>query len=161
VRLALQREKPLGEAMQRLGVQLPSADSGGTAASSTGTIAPPEPDLPPLETAGVAPTVATFPSPTATPTRLVGLQGAYAGQVFELGADLVTIGREVGNTIVLDGETTVSRRHAQLMRQNGELIVQDLGSTNGTFVNGQRISAPASLRAGDTVQFGTAVFKVE
>ncbi len=163
VRLALQKEKPLAEAMQKLGVELPTADAGSASASPTGvaTISPPQPDLPPLETAGVAPTAAPTVSASATPTRLVGLQGAYAGQVFDIGAELFTIGREVGNTIVLDRETTVSRRHAHLMRQDGELIVQDLGSTNGTFVNGQRISAPTPLRVGDTVQFGMASFRVE
>ena len=93
--------------------------------------------------------------------RLVGLQGAYAGQVFEINADLITIGREAGNDIVLEQEITVSRRHAQLIRQNGELMVQDLGSTNGTFVNGQRISGVTPLRVGDTVQFGMASFRVE
>ena len=163
VRLALQKEKPLAEAMQKLGVQLPTADAGGgaTAPAGSATVAPSQPDLPPLEAAGVAPTAAPTVSASATPTRLVGLQGAYAGQVFDIGAELLTIGREVGNTIVLDQEITVSRRHAQLTRQNGELVVQDLGSTNGTFVNGQRISAPTPLRVGDTVQFGMASFRVE
>ncbi len=164
VRLALQKEKPLTEAMQRLGVELPQVDTGGTPATAggTATVAPPEPDLPPLETAGVAPTAAPVATAiSAVPTRLVGLQGAYAGQVFDISADLITIGREAGNGIVLSEEITVSRRHAQLMRQNGELIVQDLGSTNGTFVNGQRISVPTPLHVGDTVQFGMATFRVE
>ncbi|MCS7066944.1 MAG: FHA domain-containing protein [Fimbriimonadales bacterium] len=163
VRLALQKEKPLAEAMQKLGVELPQVDTGGAAApAGAATTAPSAPDLPPLETAGVAPT-ATLPTATvsATPTRLVGLQGAYAGQVFDISADLITIGREAGNGIVLDGEITVSRRHAQLVRQNGELMVQDLGSTNGTYVNGQRISDLTPLRVGDTVQFGMASFRVE
>jgi hypothetical protein len=163
VRLALQKEKPLAEAMQKLGVELPAADSGGGTTAPVGStpVAPPQPDLPPLESAGIAPTATPTVSAGAAPTRLVGLQGAYAGQVFDIGAELITIGREVGNTIVLDQEATVSRRHAQLTRQNGELVVQDLGSTNGTFVNGQRISAPTPLRVGDTVQFGMASFRVE
>lgn len=164
VRLALQKEKPLTEAMQKLGVELPPVDTGGaTAAASPATsAAPPEPSLPPLETAGVAPTAAPVSTAVSVvPTRLVGLQGAYAGQVFDIDADLITIGREAGNAIVLDRESTVSRRHAQLVRQNGELMVQDLGSTNGTFVNGQRISGLTPLRVGDTVQFGTASFRVE
>ncbi len=159
IRLALRKEQPLADAMQRLGVQLPSVDTGTPSASATAT-APPEPDLPPLESAGIAPT-APAPTTSAVPTRLVGLQGAYAGQVFDISADLITIGRDAGNGIVLSNESTVSRRHAQLMRQNGELTVQDLGSTNGTFVNGIRISAPTPLRVGDTVQFGMATFRVE
>ena len=163
VRLALQKEKPLAAAMQKLGVELPTPDAGGTTTAPTGsaTAAPPQPDFPPLESAGIAPTATPTVAAGAAPTRLVGLQGAYAGQVFDIGAELITIGREAGNTIVLDQEITVSRRHAQLTRQNGELIVQDLGSTNGTFVNGQRISAPTPLRVGDTVQFGMASFRVE
>ncbi len=160
IRLALRKEQPLADAMQRLGVQLPSVDTGTPSASATATT-PPEPDLPPLESAGVAPTAPAPSATSAVPTRLVGLQGAYAGQVFDISADLITIGRDAGNGIVLSNESTVSRRHAQLMRQNGELTVQDLGSTNGTFVNGIRISAPTPLRVGDTVQFGMATFRVE
>jgi len=161
VRLVLQKEKPISEAMQRLGVELPTVDTGGKGTPTSASAPPAAPDLPPLETAGVAPTAAPAPTLSATPTRLVGLQGAYAGQVFELSADLITVGREASNGIVLNQENTVSRHHAQFMRQNGELLVQDLGSTNGTFVNGQRISAPTPLRVGDTVQFGTATFRVE
>jgi hypothetical protein len=63
VRLALQKEKPLAEAMQKLGVELPAADSGGGTTAPVGStpVAPPQPDLPPLESAGIA--------PTATPHR--------------------------------------------------------------------------------------------
>jgi pSer/pThr/pTyr-binding forkhead associated (FHA) protein len=91
----------------------------------------------------------------------VGTQGAYVGVSFSIEADLITVGREVGNGIVLDQDSTVSRRHAQFLKQGDTVFVEDLGSTNGTFVNGVRISAPTPVRPGDTVQFGACAFRVE
>ncbi len=162
VKLAKQKEQPLTEMMQKLGVELPANTASATAsASATTPSAPPQPDLPPLETAGVPPTTTVAPVATGTPTRIVGTQGAYVGVSFSIEADLITVGREVGNGIVLDQDSTVSRRHAQFLKQGDTVFVEDLGSTNGTFVNGVRISAPTPVRPGDTVQFGACAFKVE
>ena len=67
----------------------------------------------------------------------------------------VTIGstRSIGNDIVLDGGT-VSKRHARVVMRDDKLIVVDLQSTNGTFINGKRISAPQVLRDGDRLIIG-------
>lgn len=162
VKLAKQKEQPLTDMMQKLGVELPSnTASATTSASAAAPSAPPQPDLPPLDTAGVPPTATAAPVATGTPTRIVGTQGAYAGVSFSIEADLITVGREAGNGIVLDQDSTVSRRHAQFLKQGDTVFVEDLGSTNGTFVNGVRISAPTPVRPGDTVQFGACAFKVE
>lgn len=67
--------------------------------------------------------------------------------------DEITIGRLEGNTIRLT-ERNVSRRHARLLRQNGSVMVEDLGSYNGIRVNGEKIEGRAPLTDGDLVQIG-------
>ncbi len=161
VKLARQKEQPLAEAMQKLGVPIPDSQSGGGSASIASAAAPPAPPLPPLDSAGVAlmATATTFlPEPAR---RLVGTQGIYAGRSFDLQADLLTIGREPTNAIALVDDSAVSRRHAQIIRQGDQVEIEDLGSTNGTYVNGIRISSPTPLQTGDTVQIGSTVFRVE
>jgi hypothetical protein len=69
------------------------------------------------------------------------------------------MGRQSGNDVVVPDEQ-VSRRHAEIEERNGGLVVTDLGSSNGTFVNGTRISSSQTLMPGDTVQVGTTVLKV-
>ncbi|MBN1207567.1 MAG: FHA domain-containing protein [Myxococcaceae bacterium] len=65
----------------------------------------------------------------------------------------ITIGRQEGNTIRLT-ERNVSRRHARLLRQNGHVVVEDLGSSNGTRINGERISGQSAVKDGDLIQIG-------
>jgi hypothetical protein len=68
-----------------------------------------------------------------------------------------TIGREPACDMTLANET-VSRWHASLERSSGEWLLADLGSTNGTRLNGWRVTTPIPVRAGDMVSFGTATF---
>ncbi len=72
----------------------------------------------------------------------------------------VTVGRAPGCEVVLTGDSFVSQVHARLFRRNRDTFVEDLGSTNGTFVNGERIDAATRLRRGDRVQFGQTVAEV-
>src|SRR4051812_49041527 len=65
----------------------------------------------------------------------------------------ITIGRQDGNTIRLT-ERNVSRRHARLVRENGNLLIEDLGSYNGVRVNGEKISGPTRIKEGDLVEIG-------
>ncbi|MCP3057968.1 FHA domain-containing protein [Myxococcus sp. K38C18041901] len=67
--------------------------------------------------------------------------------------DEITIGRQEGNTIRLT-ERNVSRRHARLVRLNGHVVVEDLGSYNGTRINGERIAGQSPLNEGDLIQIG-------
>lgn len=71
-----------------------------------------------------------------------------------------TVGRE-NATLTFAGESSLSRRHAELVRTGGSVVVRDLGSTNGTWVNGVRIQAEHELNPGDTVQFGAIRFRYE
>jgi hypothetical protein len=72
----------------------------------------------------------------------------------------VSVGRAPGCGVVLDDDTFVSQVHARLFRRGRETYVEDLGSTNGTFVNGERISEVTRLRRGDRVQFGSTVAEI-
>ncbi|PRH79118.1 peptide-binding protein [Streptomyces solincola] len=67
------------------------------------------------------------------------------------------IGRDPANGLRLSHES-VSRRHAELVPHGGLWVLRDLGSTNGTTVNGQRVTGPVVVRAGDIVAFGHMVF---
>lgn len=91
--------------------------------------------------------------------RLVAMQGTYMGQIFALGGEL-TIGRDPSNGIPLPTDTTVSRRHARLAPADGGYRVEDMGSSNGTFVNGARVTE-ATLRPGDEVSIGGTRFRFE
>ncbi len=67
--------------------------------------------------------------------------------------DEITIGRQEGNTIRLT-ERNVSRRHARLLRQNGHILVEDLGSYNGIRINGDKIQGQVQVNEGDLIQIG-------
>ena len=88
--------------------------------------------------------------------RLTLRQGPVPGKVYELVKDVVTIGRDVSNDIVIN-DAEVSRNHARLTEQSGGYLLEDLASTNGSFVNGQRLIGPKLLNAGDVVGLGETV----
>jgi pSer/pThr/pTyr-binding forkhead associated (FHA) protein len=83
----------------------------------------------------------------------------HKGEVYAL-TDEVTVGRGGGCGIVLTEDQFVSTVHARLFRRGEGLYVEDLGSRNGTFVNGEQVQAPHRLRRGDRVQFGETVGEV-
>jgi hypothetical protein len=87
--------------------------------------------------------------------------GNATGQDIPLEQELV-IGRSTPGAGSLGGDSEISRVHARVFRDaSGQLTVEDLGSTNGTFVNGNRIGAPTPLRPGDEVRFGQTTLSVE
>jgi hypothetical protein len=81
------------------------------------------------------------------------------GQVYELGDEL-TVGRAMGCGVALPDDTFVSQLHARVFRHNGSLYVEDLGSTNGTFLNRKQVSAAAPLRKGDRLQVGKTTLEL-
>jgi len=89
-------------------------------------------------------------------SRLVMSQGPQPGKTFVLDRDALTIGRDPGNDIVI-AEPQVSRQHTRITRQGNFLVLEDLGSTNGTFVNGVRLTAPHTLTNGDVIGMGDTV----
>ncbi len=88
--------------------------------------------------------------------RFIERTGPNPGQTYDLSKDVVTMGRDVTNDIVL-ADPEVSRQHARVNRTPGGLVLEDLGSTNGTFVNGERLVSPRVLNAGDLVGLGENV----
>jgi predicted component of type VI protein secretion system len=88
--------------------------------------------------------------------QLVMRSGPEAGMVFELTQAEITIGRDMSCTIVIN-DPEVSRKHARLVSQAGGYLIEDLGSTNGTFVNRQRLMGPHTLRHGEMINMGENV----
>ncbi len=84
---------------------------------------------------------------------LVVRRGPNSGSRFLLDSDVTTAGRHPESDIFLD-DVTVSRRHAEFVRQGPDYAVRDVGSLNGTYVNRERIEAPVALAGGDEVQVG-------
>ena len=80
------------------------------------------------------------------------------GQEFEVG-DVVVMGRSDETDVVLD-DPYASEFHLRLVSQENGMTLHDLGSTNGTYVNGRRISAPTGLKRGDTIQVGKTVMEI-
>ncbi len=72
--------------------------------------------------------------------------------------DQVAIGRAEGSGILID-DTYASQQHARVFSDSGSFFVEDLGSTNGTYVNGRKISHPMELRPGDRIKIGKTVFE--
>lgn len=85
--------------------------------------------------------------------RLVVKAGAAAGQVFELSQDVAIIGRSQQCDLVI-AELELSRQHARFVRQGDDYLLEDLGSTNGTFLNGMRLTMPQRLQPGDEIRLG-------
>jgi pSer/pThr/pTyr-binding forkhead associated (FHA) protein len=83
---------------------------------------------------------------------LVVVRGPNAGSRFLLDRETTTVGRHPDSDIFLD-DVTVSRRHAELIRTGSHLVVKDLGSLNGTYVNGERVDE-RQLGTGDELQIG-------
>ena len=79
--------------------------------------------------------------------------GPNPGKSFPLTNDELSIGRDISNDIVIN-DAEVSRHHARLYRQAGGFVLEDTGSTNGTFVNGQRLMGPHMLRPGEMILLG-------
>jgi predicted component of type VI protein secretion system len=91
-------------------------------------------------------------------TAFIARDGALEGQRFELEGGR-TIGRE-GADITLDDDQ-VSRSHARVSVAGATITIEDLGSTNGTFVNGAKIDGATTLAPGDTVRIGATTFALE
>src|SRR3954465_4949754 len=97
---------------------------------------------------------------TMADPSLVIHEAPRAGSEHPVDGELI-LGREHPSADLVIPDPGVSRRHARLLRDNGTVILEDLGSSNGTYVNGQRISGPVQLGAGDEVQIGATVLGLE
>ena len=168
--------------LKQMGVEMPQDAANGANAH----LKPAAPVLPPLASLGDLPSAGAAPGAVAVPLgaggnagtaavyaapasaasgvapRLVGLVGPVGGETFPLDSGPLSVGRDAQNTLALTQDTTLSRNHARIEAgTSGTYSVTDNGSSNGTFVNGQRIAGTHLLRAGDEIQIGASRFRFE
>jgi hypothetical protein len=92
-------------------------------------------------------------------TELIAVEPAgTAGRRYPLG-DEITVGRAAGCQVTVD-DTYVSQLHARVFTRDGQLLVEDLGSTNGTYLNRVKVSGPMVMQKGDRLQVGNTVLEV-
>ncbi|MDR2114136.1 MAG: FHA domain-containing protein [Bifidobacteriaceae bacterium] len=101
---------------------------------------------------------ATSPKPGA-PTKLVVKNGPLRGTTLPLSRSPVVIGRSSTANLVLDDDFA-SGRHAQVVPRNGTWVLEDLGSTNGTFQGRERITGPRELTVGQSIRIGNTTMEV-
>ncbi|MGH3385063.1 MAG: FHA domain-containing protein FhaB/FipA [Nocardioidaceae bacterium] len=93
------------------------------------------------------------------PSRLVVTEGPNAGQSVDLGAETITLGRGTDVTIRLDDDY-VSTRHARFVTNGDDWFVEDMGSTNGTYLGHTRVTRAVAVSAGTTVRLGKTVVEL-
>jgi hypothetical protein len=118
--------------------------------------------------APVAPAPAPAPAPPPEPkhsrrrhrlTQLTVLEPSeQRGRTYPLG-DEITLGRAAGCQVTLD-DTYASQIHARLFARDGQFFVEDLGSTNGTFLNSSKVGGPQVLKRGDKLKVGSTVMEL-
>ncbi|MGI8684081.1 MAG: FHA domain-containing protein [Acidimicrobiales bacterium] len=108
------------------------------------------------------------PAPAAPPARPGGGESTRLrvvepadrrGTTYELGDEL-TVGRASGCQVAMPDDSYASQLHARIFRKDGRLWLEDLGSTNGTYLNAKAVTSPVALRRGDRVQVGRTVLEV-
>ncbi|WP_029268160.1 MULTISPECIES: FHA domain-containing protein FhaB/FipA [unclassified Microbacterium] len=133
--------------------KLPAEAAAGSAAAPVAT-----PAAPVAKPASARPS--TGPATVATAKRLVITSGPKAGLELPLSADSLTIGRSSESALVIRDDYT-SSHHARLMLRGDSWAIQDLDSTNGTFVAGQRVSgSPVALSLGTPIKVGATTFEL-
>ncbi len=93
------------------------------------------------------------------PQRLLVTAGALAGTSLALTEQQITIGRSNDATLVLNDDYA-SSRHARLFPQDGQWIVEDLGSTNGTYLDRQKVTQPTPVPTGVPIRIGKTVLEL-
>ncbi len=88
--------------------------------------------------------------------QFVMRSGPTPGATYSLEGDQLVIGRDSSSGVAIN-DAEVSRKHARLTFQGGKYVLEDLGSTNGTFVNGQRLGSAVVLKSGDVVSLGEQI----
>jgi pSer/pThr/pTyr-binding forkhead associated (FHA) protein len=94
------------------------------------------------------------------PKRLVIVEGPLAGQTFPLAASPITIGRAEDSTITLTADDYVSTKHARLTPRGDQWVLEDLGSTNGTYIDRDRVTAATPVGPGTKIRIGTTVLEL-
>ncbi|QEO14493.1 FHA domain-containing protein [Agromyces intestinalis] len=152
------RSDLFGQRVRKLSNAAPVA----AAASAPAPVPAPAPSAfpsSPVSPARGTPVVASASPGGDGPTRLVITSGTKQGAEFPLGRDEITIGRSSDSAIIIRDDYT-STHHARLMLWNGQWMIQDLDSTNGTFLDGSRVTVPVPVPVGATVKVGATTFEL-
>ena len=162
----------VNEQLERLGVQVPKAPDDDL--TSGDPAAPPAFKTPqPVQKIVLDPVapVDLAAAPGPVPPAVVASTGYPSagypsllttdGETLALTEGETVVGREAGLGLSLTGETSVSRNHARFIRVGNQVTLEDLGSTNGSFVNGSKLTAATVLRPGDEIRFGAIVFRYQ
>ncbi|GIG34820.1 FHA domain-containing protein FhaB/FipA [Cellulomonas pakistanensis] len=115
---------------------------------------------PPAGAAATAPTPDRGRGRKSGPTRLVVTEGPLRGTTLPLGSSAVLIGRAPSCTLVLDDDYS-SSRHARVYPEGGQWLVEDMGSTNGTFVDDQKVTDAVPVRPGAQIRIGQSVLELQ
>lgn len=127
--------------------ELRTADAGPAAAAPVGRQPQPAPATPPKR------------RNRGVPTELVAVEPAERrGATYPIGSEL-TVGRAGGCAISLPDDTYVSNLHARVFASGGRVLVEDLGSTNGTYLNRAKLTSTVPLDKGDRLQVGSTVLE--
>ena len=158
-----QNSGQVNEQLEKMGVQIPKPPEDDLASADPlpdPTFKKPAPvqkivldPVAPVDLAAAAP---IFAQAGGSPRLLTA-----DGQALDLVEGETVVGREAGLGLSLIDESSVSRRHARFVRVANQVTVEDLGSTNGSFVNGAKLTASTVLRPGDEVRFGAITFRYQ
>ncbi|WP_382309019.1 FHA domain-containing protein [Herbiconiux sp. UC225_62] len=143
------------------GAGVPAGVAAG-AAGAAGAAAAPQAPAPKVPTFVPAPGTELSGPPHATTSnagRLVITSGAKSGSEIPLGTEPLTIGRSSDSSVVIRDDYT-STHHARLMIWGDEWVIQDLDSTNGTFLDGQRVTAPVHIPLNTPIRIGATSFEL-
>jgi pSer/pThr/pTyr-binding forkhead associated (FHA) protein len=128
-------------------------DLTGTAASRT-VVRPAAPAVKPTQRKAVKP-----PKGKAVPRKLVVTAGGLTGTSMNLGDETITIGRADDSTLVLTDDYA-SARHARLVPHEGQWLVEDLGSTNGTYLDRDKVTGPTIVPPGVAIRIGKTAIEL-
>lgn len=120
----------------------------------------PSPATAPATPRGAAPGARPTAPARTRPTRLVVSEGPLRGTTLPLSTSAILIGRAPSCTLVLDDDYS-SSRHARIFPSGDQWILEDLGSTNGTFIGAQRVTTPTPLVPGVQVRIGQSVVELQ
>jgi pSer/pThr/pTyr-binding forkhead associated (FHA) protein len=121
--------------------------------------APAKPAAPPVKPKAAPRSRPGGPATTSTVSKLVITSGPKAGLEVPLGSEPMSIGRSSESGLVIRDDNT-SSQHARLMLWGEQWMLQDLDSTNGTFLDGQRVGAPVAVPVGAPIKVGATTFEL-
>ena len=132
--------------------KLPQAEAVASAPAAKPAPAPAKPPAAPRSRPG-------GPATTSTVAKLVITSGPKAGLEVPLGSEPMSIGRSSESGLVIRDDYT-SSHHARLLLWGDQWMLQDLDSTNGTFLNGERVGAPVAVSIGAPIKVGATTFEL-